>query len=312
MTEKNWCPGFDDARRAQFVGHVAQQISARFGGCEIDEDAGVAKAPGAGCYLGLGNLAQECRRADPSVWPELVATHFGRLAEYNDGPLEAFFETMLSDFDKILPKLRIKVATAAQLGTVDPVANKLPFDLYGCLVADLGDAICYVTHDHTDNWWCGSGEAMAIGVANTVAFEPLEPTGTPSDTAGYWVLENGSMFASGHLLDLGHIFGGARDSGAVVMAPRANTLVACEADPDDVQGTAKAVAAAVTGGLQLWFEGPNPISPSVLWWRPGCEIEGLLGWEEGKGFVGVQELGGQLRREAPLEAFGARSAGVEV
>ncbi len=193
-----WAPGWKAEERQRFLSEVESVVGARFGDYELDASDGTVTVPELDCVLGLSNLAQTCRLADPEDWRLLVYSHMARLDDFAPAALAE----LISDYERVRDDLRVRVVSQSHLAHINPVADPLPLGLYSCLSADLDGAAMPVDRGYFDGWGVDHGEAMAAAVANSLAADKLVVTETRELSGRFSVLAGESLFASAHLLDL--------------------------------------------------------------------------------------------------------------
>ena len=160
-----WAPWWSEEKTRRFLSEVEGVVGARFGEYELDEAQDTVTVSDLDCVLGLSNLAQTCRQADPEEWRMLVYSHIGRLDDFSP---EALSE-LLGDYERVRGDLRVRVVSPSHLNHIDPVGDPLPMGLFACLSVALDGATMPVDRGHFDEWGQDQGEVMAAALANTVA-----------------------------------------------------------------------------------------------------------------------------------------------
>ena len=262
-----WAPWWTPEQLRSFLSHVESVVQARFGEYTLDEVEGTVSVDKMECVLGLSNLAQTCRAADPEDWRLIVYNHVARLDDFAP---EALAER-LADYEKLQPDLRVRVVSAQHLAQIDPVCDPLPLGLSACLSVDLDGAACPVDRSYFDRWGVGQGEVMAAALANTLMDEPLTALEGSELPGNIRVFTGESLFVTGHLLDFARTVPDIGLQGAVVTVPAAHTVMVCpiELNEQFVQDSATMLAASYI----RYIAGPNSVSPNALWWRPGHPLE---------------------------------------
>ena len=265
----SWAPWWSPQQRRSFLDHVEAVLKTRFGTYNLDEVNGTVLVEKMDCVLGLSNLAQTCRSADPEEWRLIIYSHVARLDDFSPDRLTSLLES----YDQLQPHLRVRVVSNHHLCHVDAVRDPLPLDLSACLSVDLDGAACPVDRSFFKTWGVEHADVMATALANTLLDTPLtsdEPNELPDSCR---IFTGDSLFTSGHLLDFERNVPDIGEMGAVVTVPAAHTLLVCplELTEQFVEDSAAMLAASYI----RFLAGPNSVSPNALWWRPGHELAGF-------------------------------------
>lgn len=264
-----WAPWWSPEQLRDFLNHVESVVHARFGEHTVDEAEGTVAVENMDCVLGLSNLAQTCRAADPGDWRLIIYSHVARLDDFAPDLLAE----RLGDYERLQPDLRVRVVGAHHLSQIDAVCDPLPLGLSACLSVDLDGAACPVDCSYFTEWGVEQGEVMAAALANTLMAEPLTPLERDDAPGQFRVLTGDTLFVTGHLLDFARTVPDIGDMGAVVTVPAAHTVMVCPVELNEqfVDDSATMLAASYI----RYLAGPNSVSPNALWWRPGHPLEGF-------------------------------------
>lgn len=264
-----WAPWWSPEQLRKFLNHVKSVVQARFGEFTLDEAEGTVTIEEMDCVLGLSNLAQTCRVAEPADWRLIIYNHVTRLDDFSPDHLAE----RLGNYERLQPDLRVRVVGAQHLSQIDPVCDPLPLGLSICLCVDLDGAACPVDRSYFSEWGVEQGEVMAAALANTLMDEPLTPLEGDDAPGQFQILTGDSLFVSGHLLDFARTLPDVGDKGAVVTVPAAHTVMVCPVELNEqfVDDSATMLAASYI----RYLAGPNSVSPNALWWRPGHSLEGF-------------------------------------
>ncbi|WP_419930224.1 hypothetical protein [Candidatus Poriferisocius sp.] len=264
-----WAPWWSPEQLRDFLNHVESVVHARFGEHTVDEVDGTVTVEDMDCVLGLSNLAQTCRAADPEDWRLIIYSHVARLDDFAPDILAE----RLGDYEQLQPDLRVRVVGAHHLSQIDAVSDPLPLGLSACLSVDLDGAACPVDRSYFSEWGVEQGEVMAAALANTLMDEPLSPLEGDAVPGQFRILTGDTLFVTGHLLDFARTVPDVGDMGAVVTVPAAHTIMVCPVELDEqfVDDSATMLAASYI----RYLAGPNSVSPNALWWRPGHPLEGF-------------------------------------
>ena len=292
-----WAPWWTPEQRRSFLNHVESVVQARFGEYPLDEADGTVAVEKMDCVLGLSNLAQTCRVAEPGDWRLIIYSHVARLDDFAPDALA----NRLGDYERIQPDLRVRVVSAQHLCHIDAVRDPLPLGLSACLSVDLDGAACPVDRSYFDDWGVEHGEVMAVALANTLMDEPLSTMELSEVSGQFQVLTGDSLFVSGHLLDFARTVPDIGLLGAVVTVPAAHTVMVCPVELSEkfVDDSASMMATSYI----RYLTGPNSVSPNALWWRPGHPLAG---------FARLDDQNFELVAPEPLRSQlwdGLRSAG---
>lgn len=262
-----WAPWWSAEERQRFLSEVEGVVGARFGDHELDEAQGTITVSDLECVLGLSNLAQACRLADPEDWRLLVYSHVTRLDDFAP---EALAE-LLRDYERVKDDLRVRVVSHHHTEQIDPVGDPLPLGMFACLSVALEGATMPVDRGHFDDWGEDKDEVMAVALANTVAAEDVVATEVEELKGKFKVFTGDSLFTSALMLGPADAMPEVGPWGAVVTVPTARDLLVCHVDATEefVNDSATMLALSYT----RYLAGPNSVSPNALWWRPGEPLE---------------------------------------
>ena len=270
-----WAPGWKAEELQRFLSEVESVAGARFDEYELDAADGTVTVSELDCVLGLSNLAQTCRSADPDNWRLLVYSHITRLDDFAPAALAE----LMSDFERVKDDLRVRVVSQNHVAHIDPVADPLPLGLYSCLSVDLDGAAMPVDRNYFDKWGVDHDEAMTLATANSLAADKLVVTESCELSGRFTVLAGESLFPTAHLLDLADSLPDVGPRGAVVTIPTAREVMVCAIDPpDDFENDSAAMLAA---SYARYLAGPNSVTSNALWWRPGEPLEGFARLDHG-------------------------------
>ena len=264
-----WAPWWTPDQRRSFLNHVESVVRARFGEFTLDEADGTVTVEKMDCVLGLSNLAQTCRVAEPGDWRLIVYNHVARLDDFSPDLLAE----RLADYEQLLPDLRVRVVGQQHLGYIDAVQDPLLLGLSACLCVDLDGASCPVDRSYFNDWSVDQGEVMAVALANTLMGEPLTALEESELPGNFQILAGDTLFVSGHLLDFSRTVPDIGPLGAVVTVPAAQTVMVCPVELNErfVDHSASMLAASYI----RYLAGPNSVSPNALWWRPDHPLAGF-------------------------------------
>lgn len=282
-------------------------VGARFGDYELNAAEGTVTVSDLDCVLGLSNLAQTCRLADPEDWRLVVYSHITRLDDFAPAALAE----LISDYERVKDNLRVRVVSQSHLAHIDPVADPLPLGLYSCLSVNLDGAAMPVDRNHFDEWGVDHDEVMAAAVANSLAADKLVVAESCELSGRFTVLAGESLFATAHLLDLADSLPDVGPRGAVVTIPTAREVMVCPVDPpEDFESDGPAMLAA---SYIRYLAGPNSVTSNALWWRPGEPLEGFARLDHG-GFevVAPPELREYLGLAIAKNAERSRAEGIDL
>ena len=260
----------------------------------LDEADGTVAVEKMDCVLGLSNLAQTCRVAEPGDWPLIIYSQVARLDDFAPDALA----NRLGDYERTQPDLRV---SAQHLCHIDAVRDPLPLGLSACLSVDLDGAACPVDRSYFNDWGVEHGEVMAVALANTLMDDPLTAMELSEVSGQFRVLTGDSLFVSGHLLDFARTVPDIGLLGAVVTVPAAHSVMVCPVELSEkfVDDSASMMATSYI----RYLTGPNSVSPNALWWRPGHPLAG---------FARLDDQNFELVAPEPLRSQlwdGLRSAG---
>ncbi len=285
-----WAPWWAADELRSFLDQVQSVVEARFGQHAIDEAKGTVAVQEMDCVLGLSNLAQTCRAADPEDWRLIIYSHVARLDDFSPDLLAR----RLADYEKLQPDLRVRIVGQQHLSGIDAVCDPLPLGLSACLCVSLDGASCPIDRSYFSDWGVERGEAMAVALANTVSGEPIAEAEESELPSSCRTFSGDSLFATGHLLDFARTVPEIGPQGAVVTAPAAHTVMVCPVEISEQFVDASSTMLAA--GYIRFLAGPNSVSPNALWWRPGLPLEGFARMDgQSLELVAPEPLRSQLR-----------------
>ena len=264
-----WAPWWAARELRSFLDQVRGVVQARFGEHAIDEATGTVVVGQTDCVLGLSNLAQTCRAADPADWRLIIYNHVARLDDFSPEVLAG----RLANYEKLRPDLRVRVVGQQHLSSIDAVCDPLPLGLFVCLCVALEGASCPVDRSYFSGWGVGQKEVMAAALANTLRYEPIAAVADDDTPGSHRTFSGDSLFATGHLLDFARTVPDIGPLGAVVTAPAAHTVMVCPVELNEQFANESSVMLAAS--YIRYLAGPNSVSPNALWWRPDFPLEGF-------------------------------------
>jgi hypothetical protein len=216
------------------------------------------------------NLAQNLAKIDRERWSEYVAWHFGRLVE---GPPE-----VPSNYEKARRQLRVRLASTemAKNYVSEEALRPVADDLHEVLMITVDKGAMTVPPDSIKEWGQPLDQLWNDARKHTLLDEPRERQALlrPNGEQFTWV--RGSWWVASLLLDLGRYLSPQNQHGAIAMVPVRDALLFHEITD---AGVVHSVGSMVPAGLQFYFEGPDPISPHVYWWR-NSEIRRIVAYED--------------------------------
>lgn len=260
----DWARFFERDQLADFLGHVREALTELGVEHEVDVEQGMVEARPDGLeprLLGLGNLAQLCRKIPPTDWSEVVAGHVGHLLRLpeSDGEL---IERLGSDFAEARDYLKVRLF-ADGLPNEDQLVLRRPMEgVLSVLVYDLPDAIATVPRDHVTNWGLFDDELFELALGHVRADRPDREEVELDDGVKASLLAGQSYFSASHALLIDEYLAADARRGALVVLPHRHVVLYHEIKDEKV---IPALNRLVQLAHSMHSDGPGGITPSVYW-----------------------------------------------
>ena len=218
--------------------------------------------------LGLQNVAQKCRGASDSAWPDILRGHFEQVIGTGRDEIDEAM-ARANDLGAVREQIKLRLYPRAMMASLPegtlitwPVAD----DLLAVLVLDLPQSVATVGGEQRKLWSASDDELHRLALENVQRFDPpqlddfeLEPGVRARALVGE------SFFIASHALQIAR-FVDPTEHGLLVIVPHRHTaLVHRIAGPE--------VLKAVNGFLglahRMHLEGPGSISDQLYWWHDG-------------------------------------------
>ncbi|WP_405795432.1 hypothetical protein [Streptomyces sp. NBC_01506] len=248
--------------QAEFLRELVRQYHARQGDSVTVSGDTVHADPGT---RSLYNLAEQCRRAEPGAWPQLVTDHFDALNNATRSADAGGEDILGRVYLRLMPDDALPADAAESFSYTRPVAT----GLLEALALDLPDSV-RLLHDG-DVARVGLEELRSAGRARLVG-EPVDHDVARTDSgATVHLVTGGSMFVASKALVLGDL---ARtltgrelpDDGALFTVPSRHFLVFHPLEDHHAVGAINDLASF---GLGAYQDNPGPLSPRIYWWHKG-------------------------------------------
>ncbi|MCB0994445.1 MAG: hypothetical protein KDB21_05100 [Acidimicrobiales bacterium] len=256
-------------RYDHFCALVAEIAAARFGDdvARLDPEVGVLHGPD-GLVAWMGNLAATCAGLPPSQWRLCIYSFLS----WADDLQPARVANMLRTWTQVRGLLRVRLLAAAESGPdVGFEVVRRPLGAGACLglVASLDGNTAPISVEHADEWGVDLDEAWHVAERNLRRYEVFEQT-VYGGHGQVMVHLSGGMFTTGHALRLDELGLGVGEQGALVAAPNARELFVLPLGHDSAAHAALAMSETA---LRVHLTEPNPVSPSLYWFRaPGVLV----------------------------------------
>lgn len=274
-----WAPFFRDSELRVFLTLVEAEMQRVGFAYTLGEGVVEVRVNGVPQTLGLGNLAQICATLPTAEWPDAVTRHFEIVA--NTCKEEAHLKTILFDYERVRPLLRVRLGTTeedsadvplnADSGAQSEVVRSLGAGLEASIVIDLQDAMRSLTREEAHRWSRSDDQLFGDALANLEHEAPTtRQTIRGPDDVPITVVEGTSHYTASRVLNLG------RDEvpehhpyGALVVVPARHVYFFHLIEDDRVL---YAVNALVSLGADVFDRAPGAISPHVYWLKAGSFV----------------------------------------
>ena len=278
MREHDWCPWWDEPKRAEFVAAMGHALLGHnIGPYEIDPDAGTVAIASTQTVYDLEAAARRCAGEPSDQWRDLLHVNIDWLEDRETAQqrrsaafaeLEVF--SRATTMAEATRDLRVKIVPVVDLPAIEPVARWLPYGLAAALVVDEGAAATFVDRRHAAGWGRpnmapsegGAAFAWSVGWLNTLC-EP-EPRHNPSEdlVASHDVYTGGS-YATTLALDVDeHLY--PNSVGTVVAIPAAGTVLALHVCSND-RDLPRSLGAMAAESYARHRGAEAPVSPHLMW-----------------------------------------------
>lgn len=267
----SWAVFFTLEEYRQFTQQVKSWFEARGLYATIDEGIVTAGTkPADDRKLELADLAQSCDAADPSLWPEIIDSHFSFQLEALDNT-EAL-QADIRHFDRISHLLAVRLMPRGFIDTTGDAVATLVLredleDVFTVLVFDLPNRVQTVLRSEARFWEIDDEKLFRLGLDNVRdSCRPDARQETLSQDVVITALTGSTLFVSTHALLMqdhperigsGGTLVGVPDRGSLLLHPITDRRVAAAAD---------AMIPMIYG---MHRDGPRPVSAHLYWYRDG-------------------------------------------
>lgn len=268
----DWAQFFSGGEFNAFLAALRRELDAMGVQYRLHPDAGVVQAVFPGDpnphTLGLLNLAQVCRSAPRSGWPELIRKHLGVMA--STGPRSSAIDNLGESFEAARELLKVRLYPMDFKAEVlaSMASQRVADDFMAVLVYDFPDSIATVHPNHVEKWRVPMDDLVQTGLRNVWSLGRLSPERIDlGEEVWIDVYEDGdNYFAASHALMLHRYFDPEPELGLLVAVPQRHALVL---RPLDGPAAIRSLHAMFYAVPQFYEEGPGSISPSAYWYRSG-------------------------------------------
>jgi hypothetical protein len=228
-------------------------------GTVTDEESGI---------LGLENLAQAWKSADPAERAELVATHFEAIDESRRQTQAR--DAMLSDYAVASGFIATRLLDEDYVRTVGAEHLVLRSDIEGLFTVasfDFPESVRTFPPDRLREWGVSPDEVFQLGIDNVVDRYPLQKEFQellPGCPLHLFATE--SLFAATHLLRPEAFAEALGPHGAFVLAPTRNAILV---HPIESSDSLRVLPTLIGLAHQLHQQGPGSLTTSIYLLQDG-------------------------------------------
>ena len=218
--------------------------------------------------LGLQNVAQKCRGASDSAWPDILRGHFEQVIGSGRDEIDEAM-ARANDLGAVREQIKLRLYPRAMMASLPegalvtwPVAD----DLLAVLVLDLPQSVATVGGEQRKLWSTSDEELHRLALENVQRFDPpqlddfeLEPGVHARALVGE------SFFVASHALQIAR-FVDPTEHGLLVIVPHRHTALVHRIVGPEVL---KAVNGFLGLAHRMHLEGPGSISDQLYWWHDG-------------------------------------------
>lgn len=241
-------------------------------GIEVTYDAEQGTGEAEGAVFSVHNMAAHLAQIEREDWPDFVAYHFRHLAA---GPPQ-----LPSEYEQVRKRLRVRLACSALVDrySLPDITRPVAPDLHEMLMIAIDGGAATIPPESLAEWGADMDTVWEDARNNTLWDEPRERQTMMKPTGERFTWVRGSWWVSTLLLDLKRYLSPKNPHGALAMVPVRDALFFHEILDESVVWSLKAM---FDFGLSVHFEGPDPVSPHVYWWRDD-EIRRIVAVEDGQ------------------------------
>jgi hypothetical protein len=273
-----WADALEPPAYQRFVGIVKETLDDLGEAHFFDEDAGAVTFDATGAIVDLRSAVTACA-AEPDAprerWHELVQDAI-RASVVDPEDVEG----ILADASRIRASVKVRLYPTDEVdGTTAAVLRRPgPPGTTQVLVLDLAHAVVTVPPDRVDE--DAVEELWGLAWERTAASDVPEVDVTEiSEGVPVLVLQNPGLFGASTALWLENYFE-PTDEGAVVATPTSHVVLV---HPIRDTGAMAALGALAGECRRLFDEAPDPLVPTLGWWRPGGMWVELETWTDENG-----------------------------
>jgi hypothetical protein len=217
--------------------------------------------------FGLVNLAQNCKLAKKSDWPQIIKGHFDALARSKND--EADLQKNLTDFNKIKDLIAIQLYPDDYLNAPGELKkevitrNSIP-GVNNTLVLDLPSSIRPVKSSEAKVWNKTEDELFALAFNNT--FNKIKPEIIEQQMPGGKVafITSDNFLTAVLVLNLKKFAQCLGTHGSLVSIPTRGVIMCY---PINDLAVVKAISSYAPFVSKLNAEGPGSLSPKLFWFQ---------------------------------------------
>lgn len=272
-----WAEPLEPLEYQRFLGAVRQTLADLDEPHLLDEANGLVTFEATGAVLELAEVVAACaaeRDAERERWVALMAGAV-RAAVVDPDDLDG----VLASAQRIRECVKVRLFPDEEVDGSDAAVLRRPGPpgTTQVLVLDLPSTVVTLPPDHAGE---DVEELWSLAWERTAEEEPPEvDVAEISDGVPVLVLQNPGLFGAASALWLERYFDPSPEGALVAMPTRHVVLV----HPIRDTGAMAALGALAGEGNRLWSEAPDPLVPTLSWWRPeGLWVE-LETWTDDNG-----------------------------
>lgn len=263
-----WAGFFDWEQMEEFLALVSGALTDQGVEHEVHADQGLVELRGedeSARLLGLGNLAQLCRRLPREDWEEAISEHIAHLMRLPDEDGE-LLERLGADFEEARGYLKLRLF-ADGLPNEEQLVLRRPMEgVVSVLVYDFPHVIATVPREHVTNWCKFDDELWEIALEAVRGDAPEREEVEIEEGVSATILAGASFFSATHALLLDEHMGKGPGRGSLVAIPHRHVVLIHEIRDATVILALDRMARLAAA---MHSEGPGSISPTVYWYDRG-------------------------------------------
>lgn len=217
--------------------------------------------------LGLLNLAQTCKLADPARWENLIYTHFHEMEQSAD--FNKLFEVKSKDFEFAKDFLAIRLFNKEVLGNGPKdiiVQQDFCGDAFTMLSFDLPQSVINVKPDLLQHWSKKPEELFETGKQNVEKKYNFDFSRETINDFDIWFIQDEHHFVPNFVFSMKKYPALNGEYGSLIGVPHRHAGMIYPIETIETMAAVNSLPFIIAG---MFREGPGSVSNSLFWYRNG-------------------------------------------